>query len=152
MLSILERISSNLKSMKSSRKKYKLNLNASASEKFLVDKLVELIYKVDKTLGPSYLSSVYKAALIMELNQNGIAFNPKTTLTVFASGHKFPDFEIDFWLIEPSLLLGILAGNERPRTYDFPRMRSYLKKLNLHHGVIAFWSRKNLQLYGIYES
>jgi len=122
------------------------------SEKPLVDKLVELIYKVDKALGPSYLSKIYKTALIIELNQSGIEFNPKTTLTILASGHEFPDFEIDYWLIEPSFLLGILAGNERPRTYDFLRMRSYLKKLNLHHGVIAFWSRKNLQLYGIYES
>lgn len=30
-------------------------------------------------------------------------------------------------------------------------MRSYLKKLNLHYGLIAFWSVKNLQLFGIYE-
>ena len=59
---------------------------------------------------------------------------------------------IDYWLVEKSILVGILAGKGDVRVYDIFRMRSYLKKLNLHHGIIAYWSNKNLQILGIYEA
>jgi hypothetical protein len=70
-------------------------------------------------------------------------------VTVTAGGIQFDPMEIDYWLIENNLLLGVLAGDDKPRVYDIFRMRSYLKRLNLTHGVIAYWSTKNLQIYGI---
>jgi len=59
--------------------------------------------------------------------------------------------EIDFWLVEGRFLLGILAGKDKMRQYDVYRMRSYLKRLKLNHGLIAHWNVKNLQLYGVYQ-
>jgi hypothetical protein len=49
-------------------------------------------------------------------------------------------------MIESAILLGVLAGKDKPKLYDLFRMRSYLKHLNLHHGLIAYWSTNNLQL------
>ncbi len=64
---------------------------------------------------------------------------------------QFRPFKIDYWLIHDSLLFGVLAAQGRPRTYDLYRMRSYLKMLKITHGLIACWTTRNLQLYGILE-
>jgi GxxExxY protein len=104
---------------------------------------------VDEVLGPGYHSKLYKAALKIEFDRNQIKYDDHVLVTVKAANIQFDPVEIDYWLIENTLLLGVLAGDEKPRVYDIFRMRSYLKRLGLTHGLIAFWSTKNLQLYGI---
>ncbi len=118
----------------------------------LVDSIVTLLKKVHSTLGTTYHSKIYQAAFALELRLNKIKFNDKVLIDMKVDEIKFNPFEIDYWLIEDSILVGILVGTDKPRAYDLLRMRSYLRKLYLHHGLIAYWSTKNLQLYGIYES
>ena len=45
----------------------------------------------------------------------------------------------------------VFAIGDKLRIYDIVRMRNYLNRLNLSHGLIAYWSLRNLQLCGIYE-
>lgn len=87
----------------------------------------------------------------VELKRNQLDYDDNVCIDARIENIQFTPFEIDFWLVEKSLLLGILAGKQKPRLYDLFRMRSYLRKLNLCHGLVAYWSNKNLQLFGIYE-
>ncbi len=114
-----------------------------------LDRVTAATKAVDEVLGPGYRSKFYKAALKIEFDRNRIKYDDHVFATVKAANIQFDPMEIDYWLIENSLLLGVLAGNDKPRVYDIFRMRSYLKKLDLTHGLIAFWSTKNLQLSGI---
>lgn len=122
-------------------------------ENFLAPKHLEAviaaIHAVDGVLGHGYHSKLYKAALKIELAQNHIQFDDNVFIKVVAGNIEFDPMEIDYWLIENEFLLGILAGKDEPRVYDIFRMRSYLKRLDLTHGLIAYWSIKNLQLHGI---
>ncbi len=121
-----------------------------ASVHKISETIIALVRKVDKALGAAYHSAIYQAAVGVELKQNQIVYDDKVCIEFKFENIQFKPFEIDYWLIENSFLLGILAGKDKPRVYDIFRMRSYLRKLKLHHGLIAYWSTSNLQLYGIY--
>jgi len=121
------------------------------SQNSLFDSKILSIKDIDSILGVAYHNKIYQAAFAIELRNKQIKFDRNVQLDINIQNIQFSPNEIDYWLIEKSLLIGILAGKHKPRTYDFLRMRTYLKYLNLHHGLIAFWSNENLQLYGIYE-
>ncbi|MDZ7333458.1 MAG: GxxExxY protein [candidate division KSB1 bacterium] len=122
-----------------------------ASQMQLINKIIAISQKIDRMLGSAYLGKNYKSAFAIELKKNNLSFNDQVQINTNVDGIPFPPYEIDYWLIENSLLLGILAGGEHPGNYNLFRMRNYLKKLKLNRGLIAHWSTKNLQLYGIYE-
>jgi len=123
----------------------------NSSTKKDLDKIIEIIHKIDSALGTAYHNKIYQAAFEFELKNNQINYDVDVVIDTNIGNIKFNPFKIDYWLIEKSLLVGILAGNEKTRLYDLLRMRTYLRKLKLQHGLIAFWSNKNLQLYGIHE-
>ncbi len=117
----------------------------------LFDTVLSSLREIDSILGVAYHNKIYQAAFAIEMKNKQIRFDRNVQLNINIQNTKFLPYEIDYWLVENSLLIGILAGKHKPKTHDFLRMRSYLKYSNLHHGLIAFWSNENLQLYGIYE-
>ena len=122
----------------------------SSSSK-LVENIISLVRHIDKELGVGYHSKIYKMALSIELKRNKLAYDDNVCVDLKFEDLQLAPFEIDYWFIEKSILLGILAGQTKPGPYDRYRMRSYLKKLNLHRGLIVYWSTKNLQFFGIFE-
>ncbi|MFQ5580357.1 MAG: GxxExxY protein [Nitrospiria bacterium] len=121
------------------------------SKKSIVDAVVASIRNVDKEIGAGYHSKIYKTALGIELEQNHISYHDKVQINFAIKNIQLNPFEIDLWLVEDSILLNVLAGKDKPKLHDLLRTRSYLRHLNLHQGLIVYWSITNLQLYGIYE-
>jgi GxxExxY protein len=128
------------------------NFFEASSMQITINNIISSVRNVNRILGPGYHSEIYKHALNIELNNNQLSCDANVRINLKIDNIKFSPIEIDYYLINAFLLLGILAGTGKPRVYDFFRMRSYLKRLNLKHGLIAFWSKTNLQLFGIYES
>ncbi len=131
--------------------KFDPNFLADNGQLQLINKIILISQKIDRILGSAYLGKNYKSAFALELKRSNLIYNDQVQIHTNIGGISFPDYEIDYWLIENSLLLGILAGKKHPGNYHLFRMRTYLKKLKLNRGLIAFWSINNLQLYGIYE-
>lgn len=122
------------------------------SRKPVFDEVLNSIHAVAEELGPGFHSFLYKAALKVELQQQGLHYDENVLVDIEAGRVQVKPMEIDFWLIEEKFLLAILAGKDKMRQYDIYRMRSYLKRLKLKHGLIAYWNVKNLQLYGVYQT
>lgn len=123
----------------------------SVSAKKTIEAAIASMRNIDGILGPGYHSDIYKLAFGIEMAQNKIAYDDNVRINLKIENIQFNPVEIDYWLVDKSLLVGILAGTEKPRVYDLFRMRSYLKQLNLHHGLIAYWSTTNLQLFGFHN-
>lgn len=121
------------------------------SRKQTLDLVLNSIHAVDQELGPGFHSSLYKAALKVEFRQQGLHYDENVLVAIESERVQVNPMEIDFWLIDGGFLLAILAGKDKMRQYDIYRMRSYLKRLKLKHGLIAYWNVKNLQFYGIYQ-
>lgn len=123
---------------------------AASSVKNVTEGAINSLRNVNTAFGPAYHNEVYIAAVKVEFQQNHFAFNDEVFIIQNLENFHFKPFQIDFGLLEERLLVAVLAGKDKPRAYDFLRMRTYLQKLSLHHGLIAFWSTKNFQLYGIH--
>jgi GxxExxY protein len=117
-----------------------------------LDEVLESIHAVDRELGPGFHSKLYKAALKLELAYRQINADENVLITIESERVQVDPVEIDFWRIEGSFLLAVLAGKDDIRKYDIYRMRSYLRRLKLKRGLIAYWNVRNLQLYGVYEA
>jgi len=126
---------------------YFTNMPAKAT----LDAIVSSIKAVDEGLSPGYHSTLYETAVRIEFQQHHLKHHETVKVHIESAKVYVDPMEIDFWLVENSFLVAVLAGKDSPRKYDLFRMRSYLKRLKLKHGVIAYWSIKNLQLYGLYE-
>ena len=116
-----------------------------------LDFVLSSIQAVDQELGPGFHSSLYKAALKVEFRNQGLLYDDNVLVAIESDRILVKPLEIDFWWIDGGFLLAILAGKDDMRKYDIYRMRSYLKRLKLNHGLIAYWNVKSLQLYGIYQ-
>ena len=116
-----------------------------------IDSTVDGLKNINKVLDVAHRYKTYQAALRYEFKHNQLNWDDNVVINKKIEGIQFTPYNIDYWLIENSFLLGILTGNKEPRFYDFFRMRNYLRILKLTHGIIAYWSSKNFQLYGIYE-
>ena len=116
----------------------------------LIQNIIASLKKIDNEIQPGYPKEVYQNALKIEFQQRNIFYNDEIAFELDIDNIKFTKIQIDFWEIEKHFLLGVLAGNEKPRIYELARMRNYLIKLNLTHGIIAYWSNKNFQLHGIF--
>ncbi len=116
-----------------------------------IEQIIISIRNIDKILGPGFLCKLYKNAFTVEMNENQISCDKNICVNLQIDRIKFNPIEINYWLVDKYMLVGILAGVGNPRKYDIYRMRSYLKRLGLHHGLIAFWSPTNLRIFGVYE-
>lgn len=119
--------------------------------KDLYSSLIKSIHNIEKNLGVGYHSRIYWSAFKIELNQANISYNDNVYINEKIENIAFSPFRVNDFLIENCILVGILAGKSSPRIYDIVRMRNYMRRLKLNHGLIVYWSTKNLQTYGLYE-
>lgn len=136
---------------KSDLEEWDNNYFRDTSVQHVIESVVGSVRRVDKEIGVAYHEKIYKSALALEFRENSIPYNDIVYIETHHNNIQFRPFKTDYWLIHDSLLFGVLAAQGRPRTYDLYRMRSYLKKLKITHGLIACWTTRNLQLYGILE-
>ncbi|MBN2357794.1 GxxExxY protein [candidate division KSB1 bacterium] len=127
------------------------NFIESMPDKNVLDLVLDCIYEINHILGPGYLSATYKKAFIIELKSRSLSVNTNVSIDLVVDDIHFNPVEIDFWQVDNFLLLGILSGKAGIRLYDILRMRSYLNRIGLHHGLICCWTTKNLQVIGVYE-
>lgn len=74
----------------------------------ITSKILAACFEVSNELGAGFLEPVYKAALIIALQEKGLKAEPEHNLTVNFHGHTVGEFCTDI-LIENSILLELKA-------------------------------------------
>jgi len=112
-------------------------------------RLRDSIVAVANELRLGYRAEIYREAMKVELKLAGFECDQQVRVPVRYEGVLLSHCEIDYWLVNHRVLLAVLAGSKEVRAYDVMRMRSYLKKLNLNVGLIAFWGKDHLKILGV---
>lgn len=115
----------------------------------VVAHLRKCILNVAKELCLGYHARIYREAMKVELRLNGFEVKDQVCIPVRLQNNFIKNYEIDYWMIDERILLGVLAGSKEIRAYDVMRMRSYLKNLKLNTGLLAFWGKDHLKILGI---
>ncbi|OGY97600.1 MAG: hypothetical protein A3A43_02130 [Candidatus Liptonbacteria bacterium RIFCSPLOWO2_01_FULL_56_20] len=117
---------------------------ANLVEKDLSYKVVGILFGVYNGLGGGYQEKYYQRAIARELRRQGIEFKEQLVMPLEFGGQPIGRYFLDF-LIEDRMVLEVKATS---RFYfrDVKQVLAYLKRANIELGVLANFSRNNLQL------
>ena len=113
------------------------------NENDITYKIRGAIFKVYNELGPGLLESVYEAALLYQLREDGLQVESQKKLDVYYDGHLLPvDFRLDI-LVEDKVIIELKSVIEM-RDVFFKQIQTYLRLTGLKLGILVNFTTDNL--------
>jgi GxxExxY protein len=113
-------------------------------EEELISKVLDAATEVHRRLGPGLLESVYKLALIIELEEMGIQAEKEVEVPVFYRGRNLGiGFRADI-IVEDCLLLELKSVEEFAPIH-MAQIINYLKLLRFKRGYLLNFNRKYMK-------
>ncbi len=91
--------------------------------------------EVHRQLGPGFLESIYENSLRIEMRKRGISAEFQKEVPVFYCGEQVGLHRVDLLVAEQ--LVVELKAIKALEDVHFAQVRSYLKALNLRHGLLV---------------
>jgi GxxExxY protein len=107
-------------------------------------RIIACAVEVHRKLGPGFPESVYENALVIELNNNGLDVKKQYEINIDYKGKKTGKHRVDL-LINDKIVVELKAVKSIENIH-FSIVRSYLKALNLMHGLILNFNSKKLEI------
>jgi len=108
-------------------------------ESYLGDKLTEhiiqCVIQVHQTLGPGFLESVYRRAMLIELRKQGLATEVEKEVVVLYDGHEVGRHRLDL-LVEGQVILELKTVEGLSKAH-YAQVRSYLKATGLEIALLV---------------
>jgi len=101
----------------------------------LTKSIIGGIIRVHQTLGPGFLESIYRNALVLELARSGLKTEVEKEVTILYAGAEVGRHRLDV-LIEGQVILELKAVQELNLTH-YAQLRSYLKATGLRTGLLV---------------
>jgi GxxExxY protein len=101
----------------------------------LAKELVDIAYKVHKTLGPGLLESVYERCFCYELSLRGIAHERQKEVPVTYEG-MLMDNSLKLDVLVADRIIVEFKAQENPHPVWNAQLLSYLKLMNKHLGFV----------------
>lgn len=109
----------------------------------MTDKIIGAAIEVHRTLGPGFLESIYESALVIELRKRGLHVDQQLEIPIYYNGQQVGLHRIDIF-VENTILLELKA-TKALNDIHFVIARSYLRALNVRHGLILNFAVTKLQ-------
>jgi GxxExxY protein len=106
-------------------------------------RIIGLAMRVHRTLGCGFVESIYRAALVIELRNAGIAFEVHPVLPVFYAGEQIGTFQADI-IIEGRMIVELKAVEALTVPHSV-QLINYLSAAKIDHGLLLNFGAKSLQ-------
>ena len=104
-------------------------------EEALTSKIIECVIKVHQVLGPGFLESIYRKALVLELRRAGLHVEFEKEVLVFYFEQEIGKHRLDL-LIEKKIVVELKNVDFlHPRYYA--QVKSYLRAAGCHVGLLV---------------
>lgn len=97
--------------------------------------MIRCIILVHQTLGPGFLESIYRRALIIELRKQHLATEAEKEVVVFYDGHEVGKHRLDL-LVEGQLILELKTVESLSKAH-YAQVRSYLRATRLDLALLV---------------
>lgn len=117
----------------------------------LIRTIIQCIYNVRGILGPGYLESVYKNAMLRELELNGLEATAEKSLTVKYKDVIVGEFQADI-VIENKVIVELKAVETLHKIHEV-QLVNYLSATGIDSGILVNFGGVNIQIkrkYRIY--
>ena len=91
--------------------------------------IIQSIISVHQTLGPGFLESVYRRALLIELRRNALAAETEKEIVIYYPGEEVGRHRLDI-LVESKVVVELKTVDELGKA-QYAQVRSYLKATGL---------------------
>lgn len=119
----------------------------------LIRTIVQRIYNVRGILGPGYLESVYKNALMRELELNGLKATTEKSLTVYYKQAVVGEFQADI-IVDNRVIIELKAVESLHKIHEV-QLVNYLTTTGIDSGILVNFGAADIQIkrkYRIYTS
>lgn len=117
----------------------------------LIRTIIQCIYNVRGILGPGYLESVYKNAMLRELELNGLEATAEKSLTVKYKDVIVGEFQADI-VVENKVIVELKAVETLHKIHEV-QLVNYLTATGIDSGILVNFGGVNIQIkrkYRIY--
>ena len=101
----------------------------------LTASIIAAIIRVHQVLGPGFLESIYRNALVLELRKNRLTVETEKEITIIYSGIEVGRHRLDV-LVACRVILELKAVQELNLTH-YAQLRSYLRAPGLRTGLLV---------------
>ena len=105
----------------------------------LTERIIPCIIKVHQTLGPGFLESIYRNALIIELDRFGLRAKMEKAIPVYYEGTEVGRHRLDI-LVEDVVILELKTVEHLGKSH-YAQIRSYLKASGLKVGMLVNFAK-----------
>ena len=123
-----------------------------ADVEVLIKTVMDCAGRIRRCLGPGYLESVYKNAMIVELKKNGLSYEIEKPISVFYDDVLVGDFKADI-VVEGILILELKAVQSLHMAHEI-QLVNYLTATGIDDGLLVNFCSEELQFkrkYRIYR-
>jgi GxxExxY protein len=109
----------------------------------LVKTVIECSKNIRRHLGPGYLESVYKNAMLVELKKNGLSYEIEKPISVYYEDVLVGDFKADI-VVEKVLILELKAVQSLHMAHEI-QLVNYLTATGIDDGLLINFGSEELQ-------
>lgn len=118
----------------------------------LIKTVMECAGNIRRKLGPGYLESVYKNAMLVELKKHELTYEVEKPINVYYEDVLVGEFKADI-VVENSLILELKAVNSLHIAHEI-QLVNYLTATGVNDGLLINFGSEELQIkrkYRIYR-
>ena len=118
----------------------------------LVKTVIDCSKNIRRHLGPGYLESVYKNAMLVELKKNGLSYEVEKPINVFYDDVLVGEFMADI-VVEKILILELKAVQSLHMSHEI-QLVNYLTATGVDDGLLINFGSEELQFkrkYRVYR-
>ena len=109
----------------------------------LIRTVMECSKNIRRALGPGYLESVYKNAMMVELNKRGLVYEIEKPISVYYENVLVGDFKADI-VVEGVLILELKAVQSLHMAHEI-QLVNYLTATGIDNGLLINFGSDELQ-------
>ena len=116
----------------------------------LTEKIIAAAIEVHRRLGPGFLESIYENALVIELEKRNFEVKQQYEVIINYDNIEIGRHRIDLFVNNTIVLE--LKAIKNIENIHFVVVRSYLRALNISHGLILNFSKEKLEIKRVIAS
>ena len=110
------------------------------SEDLLTERIIQCIIKVHQTLGPGFLESIYRRAMVIELTKQELTVETEKGIVVYYEGEEVGRHRLDI-LIENKVIVELKTVEELSKAH-YAQVRSYLKATGRKVAILVNFAKE----------
>ncbi|MEW6618579.1 MAG: GxxExxY protein [bacterium] len=117
-----------------------MEISKGYQENLLTEIIIQCIIKVHQTLGPGFLESIYRRAMVIELTKQGLRVKTEKEILIYYEGEEIGKHRLDI-LVESKVIVELKTVEELSKAH-YAQVRSYLKATGVKVAILVNFAKE----------